>query len=223
MAGRAPAIRGAAAATGIKFPLINKHLAEGERPRIAPDARSTVPLQVRQTGLFRMLETILQASYSADSLFSPSDLPALVAKAVAEEQQLAWRVASKEAYGVHLVSTLRRLKASSGAAADAAEQLDEADCATMPNATARAADGAARPGATKRSWSKALTEGSTSPTAAPAGAIPRVGFRVARPLGVRREAAPLCPVCGEPAGVGVGIIVEGGDTWHQACVDATAL
>ncbi|KAG8457432.1 hypothetical protein KFE25_011287 [Diacronema lutheri] len=83
-----------------KFPRIGTLLAEAERPRVAPDARCKVPVLVRQSALFRILEALLERAHA--------DPAAAVAAAVAEESELTRLATSKEAYASVGVRPRRR-------------------------------------------------------------------------------------------------------------------
>lgn len=196
-----------------KFPRLHQELRD--KPIVVPDKRSKVPLAVRQLGLFRILETILGAPRGARQADA---LPALVGEAAAEERQIALRVATKEAYGAYLTTALRRLKASTAPTIGAPPPAGSAGEGSVGAAEA------ARAGA-KRSRQEAPDEFAAPAAEATVAAAPlRPAWRLAQPLGVRKQAAPTCPVCGEPAeaGIGAAVAVCAGDTWHQACIDATA-
>ncbi|KAJ1635332.1 hypothetical protein T492DRAFT_966531 [Pavlovales sp. CCMP2436] len=203
--GAEPAVRMQFAA---KFPSLN----EAER-QLSPSGQSRVPVIVRQQALYRILGALHAVRGTAAAARH-----ALVDEALREEQTLA--LTNKSAYAAHLTAALRRLKTSTGPAADlrslratpASAQPTLGRTRPRPSASQGAGGGPAAEQTVKRA----------RPRAKPKGAEPLLLGSAARASGARAAApgCPLrgaCPICGEQAAEN-DVRLER-DVWHQACLD----
>jgi hypothetical protein len=194
-------------------------LPEGLRPLIAHEAWCKVPVMVRQQGVFRVLETLLGARGGPNA-----SAPALVSEAELEEARLATSAATKEAYGAHLLTCLRRLKL---ATAPDPSLLTEHAAAAAAAAALKPKRPKATTGPGESERKRARGGGVHAAPASPPSATPPLprqdsdGGSDAWSGPPGAPAASRCPVCGRAADAAGGeeTMAWGGDRWHQQCVD----
>ncbi|KAJ1627777.1 hypothetical protein T492DRAFT_1022347 [Pavlovales sp. CCMP2436] len=193
----------------VKFPSLN----EAER-QLSPSGQSRVPVIVRQQALYR----ILGALHAARGTCGGGGQARVGRRGPARGADSA--LTNISAYAAHLTAVLRRLKTSTGPAADL-QSLRVTPTSAQPTLGRTrprppASQGAGGGPAAEQSVKRAR------PRAKPKGAEPLLLGSAARASGARAAApgCPLrgaCPICGEQAAENDVRLKR--DLWHQACLD----